>query len=170
MSKIQSSKKGWVVTKNGKVLDTPNRTKHGMLIGYDLMPLGGLRKCERNLRKSPYNIRRVIIKPTRRSKNAIYGAAVKGVIDLELAEFSVIDNCHERTMRTTAFFYQDIRLVTKEEYKILSSFYYLDRDGKNPEEPRDKRRRTTLVRLRNQTASILERLSVEILPVKYELA
>lgn len=170
---VQVSKKGWIVTKYSKPINTPDVTKHSLLVGYDMMPLRGLRKAEKDLRTLPYNIRRVVIKYDEKSR--IYAAVIDGQISLKLAAFS---NCHdsiERTKMSTAFAISGdtkrygLSSTSKEEYSTLSLFFYIRRDAKNVLLPRDKRQKKRLVYLRLETERIFERLKVVIVPVKYVL-
>ena len=163
----KSSKKGWIVTKHGKPINTPDVTKRGLLIGYDMMPLRGLRKAEKDLRTHPYDIRRVVL--VYDEKRKLYGAAVDGQISLNLAGFSNIGDSIERTKIRTAFAIEGKKKygLSPKENKTLSSFYYLWRDEKNILLARDKRRKNRLVNLRLETERIFEKLKIEIVPVKY---
>ena len=166
--KVQVSKKGWIVTKHGKPINTPDVTKKGLLIGYDMMPLQGLRKSEKDLRTHPYAIRRVVLVYDEKSK--LYGAAVDGQISLELAAFSNRHDSIERTKMSTAFYIScgDKKYgLSEEEYKGLSSFYYLLRDPKNILLPKDKRYKKRLLTLRLKIESIFTKLKIVIVPVKY---
>lgn len=167
---IKSSKKGWIVTKHGKPLNTPDVTKKGLLIGYDMMPLRGLRKAEKDLRTYPYDIRRIVLDYDVTSK--LYGAALDGRISLELATFSNLADSIERTKMGTAFaIYASEKKygLSAEESKTLSSFYYLWRDRKDRRLPKDKRQKKRLLVLRSETEHIFDRLKVVIVPVKYVL-
>jgi len=166
----KSSKKGWVVTKNGKPINTPDCTKKGLLIGYDMMPLRGLRKAEKALRTSPYNIRRVVLEYGD-EKSKLYGAAVDGQISLKLATFSNLRNSIERSKMCTAFAVSGNRKYncSEREYKTLSLFYSLWRDKKDVRLARDKRQKKRLLNLRIKTEQIFEKLQIVIVPVKYVL-
>ena len=171
---VKSSKKGWIVTKNGKPINTPDVTKKSLLIGYDMMPLRGLRKAEKDLRTHPYNIRRVVLDYDEKSK--LYGTAVDGRISLKLAAFSNIWDSIEGTKKSTAFAISGDRRIyglpeneSKEEYETLSSFYYLWRDKKNIRLARDKRQKKRLLKLRLETELIFKKLNIVIVPVKYVL-
>jgi len=166
---IRSSKKGWIVTKNGKPINTPDITKKGLLIGYNLMLLRGLRNAEKDLRTPPYNIRRVVLKYEENSK--LYGAAVNGRISLELSAFSNLEISIERTKMSTAFAISCSKKydISEEESRTLSSFYYIWRDKKNVRLPKDKRKKKQLINLRLKTERIFEKIKIVIVPVKYVL-
>ena len=166
---IKPSKKGWIVTKNGRHLNTPDVTKRSMLIGYDMMPLRGLRKAEKSLRKYPYDIRRVVL--VYDAKSRLYGASVNGRISLKLATFSNIEDSIERTKKTTAFAISGKKEYncSAEENKTLSGFYFLCRDRKNSLLPEDKRQKKRLLKLRLEVERIFEKLNIVIVPVKFVL-
>ncbi len=169
IANIKSSKIGWIVTKNGKPINTPDVTKKGLLIGYDMMPLRGLRKAEKDLRTPPYNIHRVVLEYDEKSK--LYGAAIDELISLKFAAFSNLHDSIEGTKRGTAFATSSYwkSALSKEEYKTLSSFYYLWRDKKDIRLARDKRQKKWLLNLRLETERIFEKLKIKIVPVKYVL-
>ena len=166
---VKQSKKGWIVTKNGKPIGTPDVTKHSLLVGYDMMPLRGLRKAEKDLRTHPYNIRRVVLEYDEKSK--LYGATVDGQISLHLAMFSNLWDSIERTKMSTAFGVSSYKRygLSVEEYRVCSSFFYFWRDPKNILLPRDKRQKKRLLKLRLETERIFEKLNIVIVPVKYVL-
>jgi len=165
---IESSKKGWIVTKYGRPLGTPETTKHSMLVGYDMMPLRGLRKAEKALRTHPYNIRRVVLEYDKNRR--LYGAAIDGRISLKFAAFSNISDSIERTKSRTAFGLLAYKYkASDEEYGTLSSFYYLWRDKKDIRLARDKRCKGRLLRLRLETERIFAKLNIVFVPVKYVL-
>lgn len=166
--RVESSKKGWIVTKDGRPLGTPETTKHSLLVGYDMMPLRGLRKAEKALRSHPYNIRRVVLEYDEKSK--LYGAAIDGRISLRFAAFSNLRNSIERTKMSTAFGLSEYKYKSSdEEYETLSLFYYLWRDKKNSRLARDKRSKKRLLKLRLETERIFDKLNIVIVPLKYVL-
>jgi len=159
----KSSKKGWIITKNGKPLNTPDVTKKSLLVGYDMLPLRGLRKAEKDLRTHPYDIRRVVLEYDRKSR--LYGASLDGQISLKLAAFSNLHNSIEGTKASTAFALSAYKEygVSAEECKDLSLFYYLFCLAK------DKRQKKRLSNLRLKTGQIFKKLRIVIVPVKYVL-
>jgi len=166
---IEPSKKGWIVTKYGRPLGTPETTKHSLLVDYDMMPLRGLRKAEKALRTHPYNIRRVVLEYDKNSR--LYGAAIDGRISLKFAAFPNISDSIERTKMCTAFALSSYfrRKLSDKEYGTLSSFFYLWRDKKDIRLARDKRCKRRLLRLRLETERIFTKLNIVIVPLKYVL-
>lgn len=83
----EPSRVGWCMLKNGKPHGTPCTTKRSLLIGYDMIPLLGLRKMERRLESKGITAHRmrVVACPS----STVFCAAVGGVLDLKAAEWSV---------------------------------------------------------------------------------
>ena len=165
---VESSKKGWIVTKYGRPIFTPDTTKKGLLVGYDMMPLRGLRKAERDLRTYPYNIRRVVLAHDEKGK--LYGAAIDGRISLQLAAFPNLRDSIEKCKMLTAFGLTAYKYnLSADEHQTLSSFHYLRRDKKDVRLAEDKRQKKRLLKLRAETERIFDNRNIMIVPVKYIL-
>lgn len=122
--KIEPSEIGWILTKHGRPMNTPSRTKKSLLIGYDLMPLIGLRRVEKRFRTPPYDIVKIRIEASPKSRR-LWGSAIKGKLSMKMAAYSVIESSKEQTKLSTAGYilYHMPAHLTEYEKTLLGKYW-----------------------------------------------
>lgn len=170
--------KGYMAWKDGKMCSSLERTKRGVLISYDLIPLTGLKKTEDRLRSKGIVILPTSVTVCSEGERTGYGLTIKCRLD-----FCSLDIMHEGNMHYwgwveeggnkwltlhCAYSHWTNHCKDSGEKKILNELFWFKLDVDNPELPHDKRRKSRLNKLREQAAEIFKKRKVEIVPVRAE--
>jgi hypothetical protein len=172
--------RGWATWKDGKPHDLSlHTTRKSILIGYDMIPLMGLRKMKRRLESQGIFIKRTLVSSCSLHDRCGFCVSVGGVLNRYSMEWSINhtgggvwkvqdDRGEMRLCYWSMLFFAESNLPMPAEHKhILGSFYMLDRDYRNPDAPRRKRDRKIFEELRKKAANILEQHDIRLQPVSF---
>jgi hypothetical protein len=159
--KIHSSRVGWAAVKGRReVPESLGKTKRDLLIGYDLMPLRGLRKTERFLIAHGVRLVRCRIVPF--ARGPFWSVAVTGRISLDFGAWSRVDADYLPTVHTVAGWLSDqlAGANPRDARSLLELHYMLVRDSY--QHAADGRKERKYQRLLKEAAVIFHREGVEI--------
>lgn len=183
---------GWSAWKNGRIYDASlHPTKRDILIGYDMMPLRGLRNTEKVLASKGIMILRTRIAVCRRSQRDGFCLSVDGRLDSGSLGWSIMHDGggvwkvhdprgHETLTFVSACGYVASRAedgvlpmstLEPEESLTLKRLWwgYWELDRADPSQPRDKRRRSSLEKAWAGARATFERVRISLVPVKFSL-
>ena len=174
----RSSVRAWCMFRNGRAWRSPERTKRSLLIGYDMIPLHGLRRCERLLAERGIIARRCTIETA--AESTLLGVSRYGDLQRDACCWSTFGaaytDCRGRlrqiagasfslacgwvaTQLDRTPHWDDARTVRRWRHTLTD--YTVDRWT-----VKDKRRATTTRRLIAQCAAVFERHDYRIVPVR----
>lgn len=169
----ESSVKMWCMFKDGKPYGTPCRTKRDLLIGYDLMPLHGLRKCERLMAARGITAHECAVSTCYDSP--LLAVSLAGELQPDSVSWSVPCN-HETRLRQIAgasfnsacgWVAKELELSQPDDSKVLSRWSWTLTDYKRDRwVVKDKRRASTTRNLIRQCADIFQRCGYRIIPIR----
>jgi len=176
---------GWAAWKGRSIYDASlSPTKRDMLIGYDLMPLRGLRKTEAHLRRHGITIERTKVFPCSASRRHGFALVRNGVILTGSLSWSIthkgggvwkVENqkgdwalSHNSACGFVNSEFEDE--LSTQERSALHLLWHGEHDKTDPYEPRDKRRRKTFENARCVASEVWQRLGIKMIPVRFARA
>lgn len=135
------------------------KTKKSLLISYDMMPLRGLRRCERDLNKEGKIVRGDLVQVERSDHFVPYKNEKP---DIDAIDWGCDRPEYELCLSSWASYASHELPISKDQAKLLQEYYwrsYL----------RDKRRRKPLGKLQPQAEQILYDLGYTIQSVEFKV-
>jgi hypothetical protein len=139
--------------------DTPCRIKKSLLIGYDMMPLRGLRKTEKVLMSKGFIATKCRVVPDENSQ--LFGVAINGYVSMAAAEWSVMGTA-DRCFMSTCGWLADKALT--QDIGIAMKMVWTTSIGQ-AWEPTDRRTIPTFTRRLLVATQELRRLRAMLVPV-----
>ena len=168
-----STAKAWCMFKGDASWGTPARTKRSLLIGYDLMPLNGLAKCERLLAKNGIHARRCEI--TTCDCSTLLGVTHHSNLKVDSCCWSTFCDYENRLRQIAGASFDsacgwvgdEIEKTHLNDARTLVAWFMTLTDYKVDRwTVRDKRRATTTRKLIADCAKVFQRHDYRIVPVR----
>lgn len=173
LNPAESSVKMWCMFKEGKPYGTPGKTKRDLLIGYDLMPLRGLGKCERLLAARGITPHRCVVSTC--CESTLLAVTLAGELQADSVSWAVPCDFEQTPRQISGASFSSACSWTSRELedsqpddsKVLSRWAWTLTDYERDRwVVKDKRRASTTRSLIRQCAEILQNRGYRIVPIR----
>ncbi len=170
----ESTARAWCMFKDRVRWGTPERTKRSLLIGYDLLPLAGLSKCERSLAEKGIVASRCVMSTCRQSR--CLAVAHRGKLQVDSCCWSTFyhGKAGEPLHQITGYSFsiacgwvaQRLETTARREAQTLATWRFTLSDYTvNRWTVKDKRRASTTRKLLAACAAVFQKHDYRVVPV-----